>query len=170
MTLIGLRIILRRCFLVDFLDILTKRHPNVLLKFKDRDPDNLLDMMVSDILITNFSSIANLFYATGRPTLHIYPVKSEDEEFQWKQSTVLGMRTKKLDSVKYIWKLPPEENGGLLARDFEMLIEQLEEAFNDPECCKESSQAFLDKYMLGADGKSCERIWNAVQELVSKNK
>ena len=157
-------------YYVEFLEELSERHPNVLLKFKDRDPDNLLDMMVSDVLITNFSSIANLYYATGRPTLHVYPVKSEDEEFQWKQSTVLGMRTKKLDSVKYIWKLPPEENGGLLAMNFEELIDQLELAFNDPDCCKEKSEAFLDKYMLGADGKSCERIWEALQDLVNSNK
>ncbi len=154
-------------YYVDFLEELSERHPNVLLKFKDRDPDNLLDMMVSDILITNFSSIANLFYATGRPTLHVYPVRSDDEEFQWKKSTVIGLRTKKLDSVKYIWKLPPSENGGLLSMNFDELLQQLDQAFSDPDCCKEKSKIFLDKYMLGADGKNCERIWKAIQELVS---
>lgn len=156
---------------VEFLEELSNRHSNVLLKFKDRNPDNLLDMMVSDILLTNFSSIANLYYATNRPTIHIYPVKNEDEEFQWRKSTVLGMRSKKVDSVKYIWKLPPEENGGLLSRNFDDLINQLEQAFEDPDCCKEKSQAFLEKYMLGADGNSCERIWQSIQELVNqKNK
>lgn len=155
---------------VAFLEELAEKHPNVLLKFKDRNPDNLMDLMASDILLTNFSSIANLFYATQRPTIHIYPVKDSDEEFQWRKSTVIGMRSSKVDSVKYIWKLDPEENGGLLARDFEMLLDQLETAFNDPDCCKEKSQVFLDKYMLGADGKNCERIWQALQELVYENK
>jgi hypothetical protein len=155
---------------VEFLEDLSHRHPNVLLKFKDRDPDNLMDMMASDILITNFSSIANLYYATNRPTLHIYPVKDSDEEFQWRKSTVLGMRSTKIDSVKYIWKLDPEENGGLLARNFEMLLSQLDQVIGDPDCCKEKSQAFLDKYMLGADGKSCERIWSAIQDLVGNEK
>ncbi len=155
---------------VKFLEDLSERHPNVWLKFKDRNPDNLLDIMASDILLTNFSSIANLFYATLRPTIHIYPVRNEDEEFQWRQSTVIGMRSKKVDSVKYIWKLSPEENGGLLARNFQMLLSQLDQAFNDPDCCKEKSQAFLDKYMLGADGRSCERIWKALREMVEANK
>lgn len=155
---------------VEFLEELSNRHPNVLLKFKDRNPDNLLDMMVSDMLITNFSSIANLYYATLRPTIHIYPVKSEDEEFQWRKSTVIGMRSKKIDSVKYIWKLPPEENGGLLAHNFETMLNQLDQSFEEPDCCKEKSQAFLDKYMLGADGKNCERIWQSIQSLVKNTK
>ncbi len=153
---------------VRFLEELSEKHPSVMLKFKDKNPDNLADLMASDILITNFSSIANLFYATLRPTIHIYPVKSEDEEFYWRQSTVVGVRGKKIDSVKYIWKLPPEENGGLLAEDFSMLIEQLEQAFEDPTCCREKSQQFLDKYMLGADGKNCERIWQAIQDQVNE--
>lgn len=154
---------------VKFLEELSHRHPNVWLKFKDRNPDNLMDIMASDILLTNYSSIANLFYATRRPTIHIYPVKNEDEEFQWRQSTVLGLRSKKVDSVKYIWKLSPEENGGMVARDFNMLLEQLEEAFANPDCCKEKSQSFLDKYMLGADGKNCERIYDSLKDLVKKS-
>ncbi len=154
---------------VEFLEQLAIEHPNVLLKFKDRNPDNLLDMMASDVLVTNFSSIANLYYATGRPTIHVYPVKSEDEEFQWRKSTLLGVRSEKVDSVKYIWKLSPDENGGLLSNNFDELIEQLDHSLAEPDCCEEKSKAFLDKYMLGADGKSCERIWKAVKELVEQN-
>ena len=153
---------------ISLLEDLAEKYPNVILKFKDKHQDNLMDMMASDVLITNFSSIANLYYATGRPTIHVYPVKNEDEEFQWKKNTILGVRTKKIDSVKYIWKLSPEENGGLVARDFSTLIEQLEMALEDENCCKEKSEAFLNKYMLGADGKSCERIWNAVTQMVNK--
>lgn len=152
---------------IDFLEELVKNHPNTLLKFKDQNPDNLLDMMVSDTLITNYSSIANLYYATGRPTIHVYPVKSKDEDFQWRKHTAFGTRKKTLDSVKYIWKLSPEENGGMMAMNFEMLLEQVDQALHDPDCCKDKAQDFLDKYMLGADGKNCERIWEAVQEQVN---
>ncbi len=154
---------------VDFIKQLATEHPNVLLKFKNHHPDNLLDMMASDVLITNFSSIANLYYATGRPTIHVYPVKSEDEEFLWRRNLLWGLRKIRVDSVKFIWKLPPEENGGLLARDFDTLLDQLELAIEDEDCCKNESRAFLDKYMLGADGKNCERIWNAVKELVEND-
>jgi hypothetical protein len=147
---------------------LTYSYPNVMLKFKDKAPDNFLDMQVSDALITNFSSIANLYYATRRPTIHVYPVRSADEEFMWRTYTLAGVRKRKIDSVRYIWKLPPEENGGLLAHSFDELIAGVDQAMDDPHCCEDAAQAFLDKYMLGADGKSCERIWETVQELVEQ--
>lgn len=150
-----------------FLEELVKNHPNTLLKFKDKNPDNLLDMMVSDALITNYSSIANLYYATGRPAIHVYPVKSKDEDFLWRKHTLLGVRKKTVDSVKYMWKLPPEENGGLMALNFDMLLEQVDQALTEPDCCTDRAKAFLDKYMLGADGKNRQRIWDAVQEQVN---
>lgn len=151
---------------ISFLEELVERHPNTHLKFKDQNPDNLLDMMVSDVMITNYSSIANLYYATGRPTIHIYPVSDEDEDFLWRKQTAFGTWKKTVDSVKYIWKLPPEEHGGLMAKNFDMLMQHLDTALENPECCKQKAQTFLDKYMLGADGKNCDRIWEAVNEFV----
>ncbi|MEP0555005.1 MAG: hypothetical protein ABJE29_11725, partial [Balneola sp.] len=138
-----------------------------LLKFKDSNPDNFLDLQVADVMVTNFSSIANLFYATKRPTVHIYPVKSEHESFMWRNKTLLGIRKKMIDSVRFIWKYPPEDNGGLLARNYDEMMEQIFQGLDDPDCCKEASQNYLDKHMLGADGKNCERIWDTLTDLVS---
>jgi hypothetical protein len=148
-----------------FLNKLANDHENVLLKFKNRSPDNFLDMQVADGLITNFSSIANLFYATGRPTIHIYPVADCDEEFMWRRYTPVGIYSKKVDSVKYIWKLAPEENGGLLARSFPELLAQSEKILEEPDCCRAKSERFLKKYMLGADGRNCERICTAMSNM-----
>ncbi len=150
-----------------FVDDLARRHPNLLVKFKNQNPDNLLDLQVSDVLITNYSSIANLFYATLRPTVHVYPVRHADEEFQWRRYTVAGVRSKSVPGARYIWKLPPEEHGGLLSSEFGELIKMLDRSLDDPACCRERAQAFLDKHMLGADGSSCERIWDALLELVA---
>lgn len=149
-----------------FLRELSGRHAHVMLKFKDHDPDNYLDMQVSDMLLTNFSSIANLFYATGRPSIHIYPVRDADEEFMWRRYTVAGVMKRKVSSARYIWKLPPEEHGGLLAMDFDELLVAIDQAFDDPACCEAPSRAFLEKYMLGADGHVCERSWQALTDLV----
>ncbi len=148
-----------------FLENLAARHPRVLLKFKNRAPDNYLDLQVADVLITNFSSIANLFYATGRPTVHIYPVNSADEAFMWREYTLAGVRTQEIDKARYIWKLPPEDNGGLLARSFDELLDQVDRSLAEPDCCREQAQAFLDRHMLGADGRSCVRIWETLVEL-----
>ena len=147
------------------LDRLAERFPNVCLKFKDQSPDNYLDLQVSDALITNYSSIANLYYATGRPTLHVYPVRSADEAFIWRQLTFAGVRKKTIEKARYIWKLPPEEHGGLLARDFDTLQQQVDLALTDPDCCRSAARDFLDRHMLGADGRNRERIWAEMQRL-----
>lgn len=149
-----------------FLESLVAQYPNTLLKFKDHHPDNLLDLQVSDVLITNFSSIANLFYATLRPTIHIYPVRSADEAFIWRTLSVAGVRKREIPSVRYIWKLPPEENGGLMARSFDELIERVKQSLDQPDCCHDLARDFLERHMLAADGRNCDRIWEAVNELV----
>lgn len=149
-----------------FVEKLRRKHPNLLVKFKDKSPDNYLDLQVADVLVSNFSSIANLYYATKRPAIHIYPVKSADEEFLWRRYTPLGVVGKKIESVRYIWKLPPEDNGGLLARNFDELISQVGQALEDPNCGKEAAERFLTEHMLGADGKCCDRAYEALVELV----
>jgi len=153
---------------IRLLEEIAGRYPNVLLKFKDMSPDNYLDMQVSDALITNFSSIANLFYATGRPTVHIYPVRSADEAFVWRRMSVTGLKSTEVEKAHFIWKLAPEENGGMLALDFDSLLEQVDQAIEEPDCCAEKSSAFLDKYMLGADGRNCARTWESLKALVDR--
>src|SRR5690606_18885066 len=131
---------------------LPRRWPRLWLKFKDQHPDNFLDLALADVLITNYSSIANLFYATLKPTIHVYPVRSADEAFLWRRRTPFGIRTQKVERASYIWKLPPEEHGGLLARSPEELESEVDRALDDPDCCREVARAFLDRHMLGADG------------------
>jgi hypothetical protein len=46
------------------------------------------------------------------------------------------------------------------------MMEQIKEGLNDPNCCADIAQQYLDKHMLSADGKNCERIWKAVNDLV----
>ncbi|MDX1639079.1 MAG: CDP-glycerol glycerophosphotransferase family protein, partial [Balneolaceae bacterium] len=149
-----------------FLDSLADTYDNVMLKYKDQNPDNLLDLQISDMLITNFSSIANLFYATGRPTIHIYPVKSADEEFLWRNQTFAGVYKKRVNSAKFIWKLSPEKHGGLLANDFKELTGLVDHAIANPDCCRTKAKDFLRRYMIEPDGQNCERTWNALVELV----
>lgn len=148
------------------LEALAKRHEHVVLKYKDESPDNYVDMQVADVLLTNFSSIANLFYATRRPTIHIYPVRGEDESFEWRTYDDRKIKRRTVDSVKYIWKFSPEQHGGLLARDFDQLLEQVEQALAEPDCCKARCEAFLHDHMLGGDGTSCDRIYEALRDLV----
>jgi hypothetical protein len=83
----------------------------------------------------------------------------------WRSLRWRGVKKKEIEKASYIWKLPPEDNGGLLARSFEQLLEQLDTAFEDPACCADRSREFLHRHMLDADGQSCQRIWEAMVEL-----
>lgn len=151
-----------------YLDGLARRFPGLLLKFKDQHPDNSLDLQVADVLLTNYSSIANLYYATLRPTVHIYPVRSADEAFYWRRRTLLGVFKQRIDKASYIWKLPPEDNGGLLATSEDELYGAVDQALDDPDCCAGKAREFLDRHMLGADGQNRARILDELRALATR--
>jgi hypothetical protein len=144
---------------------LARRWDHVLLKFKDEHPDGLADLQIADVLITNMSSIANLFYATGRPTIHVFPVADEQESFAWRRLWLGKIRSRTVSSVREIWKLRPEVNGGWTARSHEELLAQVDRALADPESCAGEARSFVDQYMLGADGRACERVRAQLYEL-----
>jgi hypothetical protein len=144
---------------------LGRRYPHMLVKFKNEDQDNTIDLRLADLLITNFSSIANCFYATGRPTIHVYPVSDADQPFALRQVWGGLVRRKRIANVRAMWKLPPEENGGLVSTSLAEFLSHVELALNDPGCCRERSRRFIDTYMPGADGRNCERIFAALQAL-----
>lgn len=150
---------------VALVEEIARRRRNIKLEFKNEAPDNFVALQVADVLVTNFSSIANLYYATRKPTIHIYPVGDADESFAWLRLTKRGMTTRRVASARYVWKFPPEQNGGLLARSFDQLLLQLDRALDEPDCCRAHAEEFLDAHMLGADGKARARAWDALQEI-----
>jgi hypothetical protein len=131
---------------------------HAIIKYSGESRDNLLDIAVADLMISNFSSILNYFYATGRPSLHVYPVGSADEAFLWRTWSRGRIKVKETPSADYVWKLPPEENGGLMARSFAELLEHLDLAARDPDCCVRSSKDFIARHMAPVDGNTCQRI------------
>jgi hypothetical protein len=151
---------------LDVVHGLARRFDNVLLKFKNENPDGLADLQVADVLITNMSSIADLFYATLRPTIHVFPVADEAAPFQKRQLWMGRIRTQELGSARQLWKLRPEINGGMMARSREELLSLVDRALDEPDCCRDHAREFLDTYMLGADGQSCERLIETIRELV----
>jgi len=144
---------------------LAARWDNVLLKYKNESPDGLADLQIADVLVTNMSSIANLYYATERPTIHVFPVRDETEPFTWRKVWLGKVKTKAKGSVREVWKLRPEDNGGLLARTQDQLLEQLDQALEDPSCCATRARSFLDKRMLGADGHAGDRAQALIEGL-----
>lgn len=142
----------------------------VIMKFKDEDRDSLLDLSVSDVMISNYSSILNYFYATKRPSVHVYPVSSASEAFLWRTWKRGKVRIKEVPSADYVWKLPPEENGGLLARDFEALIVALHRALDEPDCAAEIAARFMTRHMAPVDGQTSARIAEALLKFADGHK
>jgi hypothetical protein len=136
-----------------------RRHPDkLMLKWKDESPDSLVDILVSDVCVSNYSSLLNAFYYTERPSIHVDPHAGADAG-RVTYRMVMGMPIpRRVTASETPWKLPPSENGGLQAQSFEELLAQLERALADPACCRERSRAFVDKYIHAADGRTCERI------------
>lgn len=150
------------------LEELARKREGLLLKYKDRDRDSLPDLLVSDLMVSNYSSILNYFYATGRPSIHVYPVGSSSEAFLWRTWKRGKVRVRKVPSADYVWKLPPEENGGIMVKSFEELLDALGRSLDDPSCCSERSRLFIEKHMEPADGRRCEAIAAALLELAAR--
>lgn len=131
---------------------------NVELKWKSEAPDSYVDLLVSDVMISNYSSILNGFYHTQKPTLHVDPadVQSKPQYYRrWKSGRLQKVRVSDPASV---WKLDPDENGGLRVRSFDELLEGVELALADPSCCRERARAFCERYISAADGSTCDRV------------
>ena len=67
------------------LERLVANYPEAVIKFKDEARDSLLDLVASDFIISNFSSILNYYYATRKPSIHVYPVSAANEAFLWRR-------------------------------------------------------------------------------------
>jgi len=148
---------------INSLESLLNRYDNVILKFKDQYQENLFDLLISDVMVSNYSSILNRFYITAKPSIHIYPFKKEEKIFVWKRDNI-----EKASKENHIWKYPPEMNGGLVVNSFEELKSAITKALDEPDCCREKSKRFCEQHITGVDGHSCQRYEMAMLELLGE--
>jgi len=144
------------------LERVAKRHPNVQLKFKNECPDAVVDLSVSDVMVSNYSSILNHFYFLGRPTIHLDPA-GEGGDYTycvWKRGKV---RVKRGADAGEVWKIPPNEIGGLGAASFDALVAGLERALDEPDCCRELASSFVARHYTSPDGATCARALEAMR-------
>lgn len=177
------------------LDELMKGRDNVMIKFKDEYPDNLLDMLVSDVMVSNYSSILNRFYITGKPTIHVYPdspnpdtrnaddsgdritsdgngisceQKEKNDQKVWRKLGDDGSLVEEIiTDLPDTWKFPAEWNGGIMVYTLEELKVSLKNAIEEPDCCLKRSREFIADGITGADGHTCERTERALLRLLS---
>lgn len=139
------------------MEALASRHAHVQLKFKSDHPDSLVDMLLSSVLISNYSSLLNAFYYTGKPSVHIDPIALEGPNYRRVLRWGTMWRRKVQDPLE-TWKVSPDDIGGLRARSFDELIAGVTRSLAEPDCCSETAAAFVRRHISHADGQSCERI------------
>lgn len=151
------------------LERLAERRPDALrLEFKDQHRDTLLALLAADLMVSNFSSILNDFYVTGRPALHLYPVRDADEAFLWRTWSWGRVRSRKVASARFVWKLSPEENGGLLVHDFAGLEAAIDRALAEPTLTAAASRRFLETHLAPVDGRRCQAMAEALAALAHR--
>jgi hypothetical protein len=143
---------------------LAAANPNVQLKFKSSSPDSLVDLLVSSAMISNYSSFLNAFYHTGRPSIHIDPVARGGGPNYRRHLRFGRLWVKKVSDPMTSWKLPPSDVGGLVAHDFGGLLRAVDQALDDPECCRELSRDFNRRHVTLADGNTAERVARQLRE------
>jgi hypothetical protein len=142
---------------VQRMEALASQYPHVQLKFKNSHPDSLVDLLLSSVLISNYSSLLNAFYYTGKPSIHIDPIAHEGPNYR-RDLRWGTLRTKKLEDPLESWKLSPDDIGGLRVGSFSELLAAVSQGLSDPSCCSATAQAFVERHITLADGSSCERI------------
>jgi len=149
------------------MESLAKQHPHVGLKFKSESPDSLIDVLLSDVMISNYSSFLNAFYYTGRPSIHIDPVAGITGAHVFRQMKRGKLRVKKVSDPLATWKLSPDDIGGLRAQSFDQLLSAIDTALENPSCCKELSAAFTTRHVTNEDGSTRRRMTEHLRRWVS---
>ncbi|MBN2803310.1 MAG: CDP-glycerol glycerophosphotransferase family protein [Deltaproteobacteria bacterium] len=160
----------RKRYDADYLDAITRfcsKRDGVILKFKSESPDSLVDILISDLLITNYSSFANLFYYTLRPSIHIVPPDAGEGLVmrQWSQK---GISTELVHNQEGFWKHPPEDMGGLRAFSFDELLQCVDKAVNEKDCCVDIATDYIARHIEQPNGESCERLEQYFKQWIQK--
>lgn len=138
-------------------DRVAAQHAHVQVKFKSDNPDSLIDLLVSDVVVSNYSSLLNHFYYTGRPSVHIDPTPNDGRTAYYRELKWGFVRKREITDNAEQWKLAPDEIGGLRAQSFDELCTMIEQGLREPTCCDAQARAFTDRYITSADGSSRER-------------
>lgn len=144
--------------LIERIEFYANRYPHSFIKYKNEHADNLADLVVSDVMICNFSSFIVFHYFTGKPSIHIQPVDMKKK--------FVGLPTMKKGAPRPIarrnndklWLYPFEDNGGSLPLDRQSLIAGLSRCLEDDGYCSDKAKRFISDKFFNPDGQTSHRI------------
>ena len=139
--------------------------PGCELRFKSDHPDNLGDLLVADVMISNLSSFLTYFYVLGRPTVHIVP----DPAAPIERVAMLfsRFRLRRQVPADTAWMIDPADTGGPCARDALATIAATLAALDNPAPGAAAAKAWLKRHVPMLDECAPARIKQALEALCS---
>ncbi|NRA37468.1 MAG: hypothetical protein HRU15_04965 [Planctomycetes bacterium] len=145
---------------------LRAKYPNrVEVKHKDESPDNLMDLLVADVMVSNLSSFVTFFYFTGKPTVHLVPRES---------TTKKSLKARRVSAVSELnvdgkYMTDPDDNGGITVYSRRDCVRAIIRGLREPQCCKKRSEKFIREKMPDFVGESSAAYVEALEKFVAQN-
>lgn len=151
--------------LIAQLEALASTEPGCELRFKSDHPDNLCDLLVADVMVSNLSSFLAYFYVLGRPAIHIVP----DPAAPIERVTMLfsRFRLRRRVRTEAAWMIDPADTGGPRASDAQATIAATLAALDDPAPGAAAAKAWLERHVPSLDDQAPARIKRALDALCS---
>jgi hypothetical protein len=144
-------------FLAMFED-LAATHPFVELRFKNEHPDNLSDLLVADVMISNLSSFLSYFYLLRRPAIHILPGREGSPGLERARMLFSRIRLRHGCRDEEAWMLDPRDTGGPVVHDPEGAVRAIAAALDDPSSGRAATGRWLARHLPRIDGGACRRF------------
>ena len=150
--------------LIDKVEAYAKRYPYSYIKYKNEHADNLADLVVSDVMICNFSSFIVFHYFMQKPSIHIQPVDMKKRFVGLPTMKGGGLRSIFRRNNDRLWLYPFSDNGGTLPLSKDELIADVSRSLTDSSYCRDHAQDFIADKIYQPDGNTCERIISEIKE------
>jgi hypothetical protein len=139
-------------------EAIAARHSYAELKYRDERPDNLADLLISDVMISNYSSFITPFYLLKRPAIHIRPIKRNDVRFRYAMMTFAGLwsRTASVDNEAYMMDI--DDVGGPIVETVEQAIDAVVHALDHQDDCRYASEAWLARHLHRPEGGAAAHL------------
>ncbi len=135
-----------------------ERYPHSFIKYKNEHADNLADLVVSDLMICNFSSFIVFHYLMDKPSIHIQPVDTSRKFVELPTIRKGRVRSILRRNNENLWIYPFDDNGGCMPLDRQELMADISRSLEDENYCNDRAKRFIADKVYRPDGQTCARI------------
>jgi hypothetical protein len=126
------------------------------LRLKSDHPDNLSDLLVADVMVSNLSSFLAYHYVSKRPAIHLVPRRDGPVD---RVAMVLSrFRVRRKIAADAAWMIDPADTGGVRVSDIEGTVHAVGAALDDPGPGGQAAADWIARHVPRLDGSAPERI------------